>query len=69
MIEEKEPIKIDGKQYSIGDFDEKIQDQITSLAFVDTTIKNMNFEIQLLKTLRQETVKALRKYTNDTKND
>ena len=67
MLEEKKPITIDGKQYLSGDFDEQIQDQITSLAFVDTTIKSMSFEVELLKTLRQETVKALREYTDDKK--
>ena len=67
MLEEKKPITIDGKQYLSDDFDEEIQDQITSLTFVDTTIKSMNFEVELLKTLRQETVKALREYTDDIK--
>ena len=62
----KKPITIDGKQYLSDDFDEEIQDQITSLTFVDTTIKSMNFEVELLKTLRQE-LKALREYTDDIK--
>ena len=69
MLEGKERITIDGKQYSRGDFDELTQGQITSLIFVDTTIKNMDFEIELLKTLRQDSVMALRKYTDDKKND
>lgn len=69
MLEGKERITIDGKQYSRGDFDELTQGQITSLIFVDTTIKNMDFEIELLKTLRQDSVIALRKYTDDKKND
>jgi hypothetical protein len=69
VLEGKDPITIDGKQYSRGDFDELTQDRITTLAFVDTTIKNMNFEIKLLETLRLGTVMALRKYTDDKQID
>ena len=69
MLEGKERITIDGKQYSRGDFDELTQGQITSLIFVDTTIKNMDLETELLKNLREGSVIALRKYTDGTKNN
>ena len=69
MLEGHEPITIDGKEYSRGDFGEQTQGTITSLIFVDTTIKNMDLENELLKNLREESVIALRKYTDDTKNN
>ena len=67
MLEKRSEIIIDDKKYSLENLTNASQSSITSIEFVETCIKHMELEYKMLKMLRNETISALKTYTDKEK--
>ena len=67
MLQKESKIIIDDKEYSLENLTNASQGNITSIEFVEACIKNMELECEVLKMLRNETVFALKSYTDKVK--
>ena len=67
MLEKKTEIIIDGKKYSLENLSNATKGSITSIEFVEACIKKMELEYEVLKVFRNETMSALKTYSDKEK--